>query len=123
VSDVDDSSDMDDLDMDELRSHMAQYMHLHASRMGGVLFELFVKFGWDGHDIDEDTVSGEQLMGMDLSDREAVLDALVRSEFPEDGRNGKRPETAPKWLRDLVDDWLYDPHGRGATSGLPMTGF
>ncbi len=96
-------------------------MHVPMSRMEELFHEMF-EYGWDEISFDEDSVRSEQLMKMDLSDREAFLDALVDTEFPQDvAWPRKGPKTAPKWLRDLVDDWLYDPHGRGAASGLPMT--
>jgi hypothetical protein len=96
--------------------------HARAHVAHEELFHEMFEYGWDEISFDEDSVRSEQLMKMDLSDREAFLDALVDTEFPQDvAWPRKRPKTAPKWLRDLVDDWLYDPHGRGAASGLPMT--
>ncbi len=112
----------------DLWRDLEEERHLHPSRIAGLRFELCVAYGWDQLTGDAYGFGGLELietlerMKMDPSDREAVLDAIVRAEFPDEGPDAG-PETAPKWLRDLVDDWLFDPHGRGARSGLPMTGF
>jgi hypothetical protein len=119
-------------------------MHSHGSRINGLLFELCVAYGWDQIDGEKygfgalELIETLESMKMDPSDREAVLEAIMRAEFPDEPAGGglhprrlraegpargpdAGPKTAPKWLRDLVDDWLFDPHGRGARSGLPMT--
>ena len=49
---------------------------------------------------------------------DAVVDALIQIEMQIE------PEMLDKqtrrWLRGKVVDWLFDPRGRGATSGLPL---
>jgi hypothetical protein len=50
-------------------------------------------------------------------DRETVIDAIIRAECGEDEL---RDEDTRAFLRPIVDDWLFDPTGRGARSGLPL---
>jgi hypothetical protein len=49
-------------------------------------------------------------------DREAVTDSIIRVQF---GESELRDEDKRAWLTPIVDDWLFDPGGRGARSGVP----
>lgn len=62
--------------------------------------------------------SDERIRGAIPEGAEAVVDLIIRIEL------GIEPVMAAKdthrCLRDKVVDWLFNPHGRGAASGLPL---
>ena len=72
--------------------------------------ELVVKWGWFSPS------DAEGLLSMSVADREEVIDAILRAEYgnPHAAENATRRRVGA-----LVDDWLFDPSGRGASSGLP----
>ena len=79
------------------------------SRREALLYQLCVNHGW----------CGASLKGVDLAearDADAVLRAILAAEDME-------PESLDRVtcakLTRIVEDWLFDPHGRGARSGLP----
>jgi hypothetical protein len=49
---------------------------------------------------------------------ESVIDGIIRTELEIDPVMCDR-ETR-RWLAGKVDDWLFDPVGRGASSELPL---
>ncbi len=79
--------------------------------MEALLLELCAEHGWcltpSNH---EALVTGE------TRSRASVLKEIIAAEFGEDHIIDRRTRTC---LERLVDDWLFDPHGRGAVSGLP----
>ena len=48
-------------------------------------------------------------------DIEAIADVIVAGEF---GAAGLSDTDTRSWLTSLIDDWLFDPSGRGAASVL-----
>jgi hypothetical protein len=81
-----------------------------ASRLEALLAELCAEHGWCGAGREAEHIRG---LG---SDAARIVDAVLRAE-------GVAPETARREDRALltqrVEDWLIDPAGRGARSGLP----
>lgn len=73
--------------------------------------ELCVKYGWCLKPSDHDA-----LLAVDARDSDVIADRIIRAEMGAD-YVADRPTRA--WLKALVDDWLFDPHGRGASRGLP----
>jgi hypothetical protein len=80
--------------------------------MDALLEELCVSHGWCLRE--EDRV---ELIAHCSRDRDAIADAIVRAEF---GETGLGDDARRASLLVLVDDWLFDPDGRGARSGLPL---
>jgi hypothetical protein len=82
-----------------------------TSRMGALLREL-CGYGW--------CLPLEDRRALEAAgpqDRETVVDSIIRAECGEDD---VRDEDTRAFLRPIVDDWLFDPTGRGARSGLPL---
>jgi hypothetical protein len=79
-----------------------------VNRMDALLEELCTQHGWclGEHD-------WNALVAGTHDDRDAVAAAIVRAEF------GQADAEREAWLAPIVDDWLFDPAGRGARSGLP----
>lgn len=84
-----------------------------ASRLNSLLSQICIERGWclsaDGYERVRQAVPD----GID-----AVVDTIIRVELEMD------PVLCDKhtrtWLRGKVDDWLFDPRGRGASWGLPL---
>ena len=76
-------------------------------RMDALLVELCVRHGWCLKPSDHDA-----LLVVDGRDSDVITDEIIRAEMGED-YVVDRPTRA--WLKALVDDWLFDPHGRGAS--------
>ena len=73
--------------------------------------ELCTKYGWClGADDRADLVASRPL------DREALAEAIIRAEF---GDASVDEQDRRSFLLPILDDWLFDPAGRGARSGLP----
>jgi len=83
-----------------------------ASRMQALLDELCVKHGWCLKPDDR-----AALVATRARDRDDIVDAIIRAEH---GEAHALERATPRWLAALVDDWLFDPRGRGAVSGLPL---
>jgi hypothetical protein len=49
---------------------------------------------------------------------DAVVETLIRVEMQMEPVMLDRERR--RWLRGKVVDWLFDPSGRGASSGLPL---
>lgn len=82
-----------------------------TSRVDALLSDLMVGLGW--------YMAGDRsALYEDPRDVEAVIDAVLVAD-------GRDPRLAiredRRQIRDLVVDWMFDPNGRGAQSGLPMT--
>lgn len=58
-------------------------------------------------------VTVEDLRG-DVS-AEQIAELVLRHE----GLNPEMHRQQYEWIIDAANDWLFDPHGRGARSGLP----
>ncbi len=82
-----------------------------ASRSEALLDELCAVHGWC-----LEPAAREALLAGPVGDAESVTEAILRAELGPDHLSDRRTLA---WLRDLVDDWLVDPEGRGARSGLP----
>jgi hypothetical protein len=80
--------------------------------MEALLVELCVTHGWCLKPSDQD-----RLLGVDVSDSGVITDEIIRAELGEDSVADRATRA---WLKALVDDWLFDPDGRGAASGLPL---
>jgi hypothetical protein len=82
-----------------------------ASRMEALLYELCITYGWCLEPDDRAALPAQH-----ARDRDEIVDAIIRAERGdvETVDRGTR-----RWLTALVDDWLFDPDGRGASSGLP----
>lgn len=83
-----------------------------ATRMDALLEELCTKHGCCLREEDRSA-----LIVAGSHECEAVTDSIVRAEF---GESKLGDETRRAWLRPIVDNWLFDPVGRGARSGLPL---
>jgi hypothetical protein len=82
-----------------------------TSRTDALLEELCTKYGWclraeDRHAL---VVAAPQ-------HRETITDSIIRAEF---GDADVRDADKRAFLMPIVDDWLFDPTGRGARSQLP----
>jgi hypothetical protein len=85
-----------------------------ATRMNSLLTEICKERGWCiGGEHDRARVQQAVDAGAD-----AVVDTLIRVEMQMEPTMLDR-ETR-RWLRGKVVDWLFDPRGRGALSGLPL---
>jgi hypothetical protein len=85
----------------------------NATRLNSLLSQICVERGWciapDDHAQVRQAIAG----GAD-----AVVDTLIRIELQiEPVMCDKRTH---RWLYGKVVDWLFDPRGRGASSGLPL---
>lgn len=84
------------------------------TRMNSLLSEICKERGWcigrtEHHARVRQAVAG----GCD-----AVVDTLIRIEMQTEPI--RLDKETRRWLEGKVNDWLYDPHGRGAASGLPL---
>ena len=79
-----------------------------VNRMDALLDELCTKYGWCLRQEDWNA-----LIDGAHQDRDAITAAIIHAEF------GTDDDERRAWLTPLVDDWLFDPAGRGARSGLP----
>jgi hypothetical protein len=81
--------------------------------MDALLMELCVTHGWCLEPADH-----EALLAVDARDSDVITDEIIRAEMGEDYVvDGPTRD----WLKALVDDWLVDPHGRGASLGPPRS--
>lgn len=84
-----------------------------ASRLNSLLSQICIERGWclspDGY---------ERVRQAIPDGINAVVDTIICIELETD------PVLCDKhtrrWLRGKVDDWLFDPQGRGVSSGLPL---
>lgn len=87
--------------------------HPGASRTNSLLTQICTERGWclpPGSD---------ELVRATIADGPAaVIDILIRTEM---GIDPVMCDSATRrWLSEKVEDWLFDPVGRGACSGLPI---
>ena len=82
------------------------------SRTNALLWEVCVKYGWC--DVRFQAEAFHRLV-----ESGANVDALVDAILLAEGAELDHPHRG-QYLRRLVDDWLFDPEGRGAHSGLPL---
>jgi hypothetical protein len=84
-----------------------------ATRVNSLLSQICVERGWclppEGGELVRRTIPD----GID-----AVVDAIIRVEKEMDPVLCDK-ETR-RWLQRKVDDWLFHPRGRGASSALPL---
>ena len=78
--------------------------------MDALLEELCTKYGWCLEPDDRDRLLQSD-GGVD-----AIADDIVAGELGDAGLCDRKTRS---WLTSLIDDWLFDPSGRGAASGLP----
>ena len=81
------------------------------TRTDALLWEVCVKYGWCDVRYEADAFRELVSSGADAG---ALVDAILRAE----GAALTHPHRA-QYLEGLVADWLFDPDGRGARSGLP----
>jgi hypothetical protein len=80
--------------------------------MEALLEQLCVEGGWCLAAEDRVALAAS----VDLA-REEIIDCILRLEFGD----VEAVDAGPlEWVSQRVDDWLYDPSGRGARSGLPL---
>jgi hypothetical protein len=85
-----------------------------ATRVASLLTQICLSRGWCLGPVGDAIVRDALGDGLD-----AVVDALISEEL-------ELPDPAQcdgatrQWLSESVDDWLFAPRGRGATSGLPL---
>jgi hypothetical protein len=85
-----------------------------ATRLNSLLTEICIERGWCiGGTEDPARVRQTIDAGID-----AVVDALIRIEMRIEPV--MLDKETRRWLRGKVDDWLFNPRGRGASSGLPL---
>jgi hypothetical protein len=82
-----------------------------VSRLDALLEEQCTRYGWC-----LDPSDRAALVQDPAQDRDAIVESIIQAEFGEAGLRDRERRT---WLESLVDDWLFDPQGRGARSGLP----
>ncbi len=83
-----------------------------ANRMDALLRELCSEYGWCLRPEKRDA-----LIAAAPQDREEIADSIIRAEF---GEAGLRDQDKRAFLMPIVNDWLFDAHGRGARSRLPL---
>ena len=85
----------------------------NATRMNSLLSQIFVERGWCLPPNEEGRVRRAIPNGIN-----AVADTIIRTELEIElilcDKDTRR------WLQGKVNDWLFDPRGRGASSGLPL---
>jgi hypothetical protein len=81
-----------------------------VSRMDALLEELCARHGWCLREDDRNALVADP-----PREREAVVDSIIRAEF---GDSAALDRDTRAWLTAVVEDWLFDPDGRGARSGL-----
>ena len=79
--------------------------------MDALLEELCARYGWCLRPENHGDVLAAGAQG-----RGAIIDSIIRAEFGDVGLDDAQQRER---LGSIVDDWLYDPDGRGARSGLP----
>ena len=93
--------------------HTAQVGYPNATRLNSLLSQLCTERGWCLAPDDHDRVRAAMQDGVD-----GVVDTIIRAELEIE------PTLCDKhtrrWLSCKVDDWLFDPRGGGASSGLPF---
>ena len=85
----------------------------NATRMNSLLSQICTERGWclaPGSD--------EHVREAVANGAASVVDLLIRTELEIDPT--VCDATTRRWLAGKVEDWLFDPRGRGASSGLPM---
>lgn len=82
------------------------------SRTNALLWEACVKYGWC--DIRYEAEAFQRLVASGAN-ADALADAILHAE----GAELDHPHRS-EYLQHLVEDWLFDPDGRGARSGLPL---
>jgi hypothetical protein len=84
-----------------------------ATRVNSLLSQICAERGWclpPGSD---------ELVRSTVADGDAaVVDMLIRTELEIDPV--MCDAATRRWLTGKVNDWLFDPNGRGASSGLPI---
>ena len=82
-----------------------------ATRIDGIFDDLVVRFGWGMYG------DSSALRSNPPGDVETFVDELLTID-------GREPQLATRedrrFLRKIVNDWVFDAHGRGAKSGLPL---
>jgi hypothetical protein len=85
----------------------------NPTRLNSLLSEICVERGWclspEAHNLVERAIPD----GVD-----AVVDTIITSELEIDPVLCDK--ATRRWLRNKIDDWLFDPRGRGASSGLAL---
>ncbi len=93
---------------------MSPVSYPDPTRMNSLLTEICTERGW--------CIGGAehraQVRQAVEAGADAVVDTLTRIEMEIEPVMLDR-ETR-RWLRGKVVDWLFDPRGRGASSGLPL---
>ena len=84
-----------------------------ATRLNSLLTQICTERGWCLSPDDGDRV---RLTIPDGVDR--VVDSIIRAELEIEPIMCDKDTR--RWLRRKVNDWLFDPHGAGASSGLPL---
>lgn len=83
-----------------------------ATRIDGIFYDLVVRYGWGMYG------DSSALRVSPPDDVSEFVDALLII----DGRDPTFASRADRrLLARLVKDWVFDPAGRGARSGLPLT--
>jgi hypothetical protein len=85
---------------------------VRGSRAEAALNELCVRHGYCLGPEDREAILRER-----FADADSFVDAVVIAEGRSPLVMDAKLERAP--LVEVVRDWLYDEHGRGATSGKP----
>jgi hypothetical protein len=82
------------------------------SRTNALLWEICTKYGWCDVRFQAEAFYEVVASG---GGADAVVDAILRAE----GAQLDHPHR-DLYLQHVVEDWLFDPQGRGARSGLPL---
>jgi hypothetical protein len=93
---------------------MTEVSYPDATRMDSLLSEICTERGWC---IGGDEHSAQVRQAVEAG-ADAVVDTLIRIEMEMEPI--MLDKKTRRWLRGKVVDWLFDPHGRGALSGLPL---
>lgn len=83
-----------------------------TTRIDGIFYDLVVRYGWGMYG------DSSALRSTPPEDVSEFVDALLII----DGRDpAYASRTDRRLVATLVRDWVFDPAGRGARSGLPLT--
>lgn len=87
-------------------------LHPELSRTNALLWEICTKYGWCDVRFQAEAFCELVRSG---ADADTVVDAILRAE----GAELDHPHR-DRYLQRVVEDWLFDPQGRGAHSGMPL---
>ena len=96
-----------------MAEHNGRMAFVDATRVHSLLTEICREWGYCLPPGSDDEIRSTVPQGAD-----AVVDRIIRIELHIEPAMAAKD--IQRYLRGKVVDWLFDPHGRGATSNLPI---